>query len=323
MKRAILLCALAVLCLPAAAQADAPGRVTIIAVFNPITYGENAYVNGQLVGEGQGGQLVALEQSAPPFTEWTAVAQTTSDYAGYYSFKKHPSQTLQYRTSSQGTPSEKVVQVDVAPRIKLKAEAVGKTSVRYSGTFAPALDGQSVAIQRRDSNGAWTTISNSVLSDGKTFKGRMRSTKPLTLRVFFASDGTHLDGFSNAVRVVPGAAKPKAKAAARAAGCPAPKITRIAFKPDPPVAGSASTLRVTSELPNGRIYAIDVRWGEDDARDHFTLAPAYRKPHVTFRLRHHYKQAGSYRITLRVYAITNGCKSRALRTLARAVAAPR
>jgi hypothetical protein len=320
MRRAILVCALVVLCLPAAAQADPPGRVTIIAIFNPITYGENAYVNGQLVGEGQAGQLVALEQSAPPFTEWTAVAQTTTDQAGYYSFKQHPSQTLQYRTSSQGTPSEKVVQVDVAPRIKLKAEAVGKTSVRYSGTFAPALDGQSIAIQRRDASGAWTTVSNQVLRGGKTFQGRLRATKPVTLRALFTADGSHLDGFSNAVRVVPGSARAKAKAAA---SCAAPRISRIAFKPEPPVAGSGSTLRVTSDLANGRIYAVDVRWGEDDARDHFTLAPSYRKPHVTFTLRHRYKQAGSYRMTLRVYAIRNGCKSRALRTLGQAVAAPR
>jgi hypothetical protein len=205
MRRFVALCALAVVAIPAAAQADPPTRVTIVAVFDPITYGENAYVNGQLFGDAQGGQLVALEQSPPPFTEWAAVAQTTTDAAGYYSFKLHPSQTMQYRTSSQGAPSERAVQVNVAPRIKLTAVAAGKTSVRFSGTFAPALDGQRVSIQRRGASGGWTTIANARLHAGKTFQGRLRAPKPVMLRAVFATDGAHLDAFSNAVRAVPGA----------------------------------------------------------------------------------------------------------------------
>jgi hypothetical protein len=293
--------------------------VTIVAVFNPITYGETAYVNGQLVADNQGGQLVALEQSPPPYTDWTPVLQTTSDAAGYYSFKLlHPSQTMQYRTNSQGTPSERTVQVDVAPRIKLAASAAGKTSVRFSGTFAPALDGQSVAIQRRGTGG-WTTVANARLHGGKTFQGRLRAHKAVILRAMFASDGAHLDGFSNSVRAVPGVAAHRATAAA---ACAPPRITRIAFKPEPPVAGSAATLRVSARLAGGRIYAIDVRWGERDTRDHFTLAPSYRKPLVTFALRHRYAQAGSYKLVAKVYAIRRGCKSSAVRTLARAVAAP-
>jgi hypothetical protein len=206
MRRALLTLALLALTAPAAAHADPPMRVTIGAVFEPITYGENAYVNGQLVGDAQGGQLVALEQSPPPFTEWTAVGQITTDAAGYYSFKLHPSQTLQYRTSSQGVPSEKAVQVSVAPRIRLTAVAAGKTSVRFSGTFAPALPGQSVSIQRRSSTGAWTTVANARLRDGKTFKGRLRAHEPVVLRALFATDGVHLDAFSNSVRAVPRAA---------------------------------------------------------------------------------------------------------------------
>ena len=186
---------------PSAAAADPPTRVTIVAVFEPIVYGENAYVNGQLIGDGQAGQLVTLEQSPPPFTDWTALAQITSDAQGYYSFKLHPSQTMQYRTSSQGTPSERSVQVSVAPRITLRAQPAGKSSVRFSGNFAPGLPGQSVAIQRRDPSGSWPTVANARLAGGKTFAGRLRTHKTVELRAFFASDGAHLDGFSNAVRV--------------------------------------------------------------------------------------------------------------------------
>jgi hypothetical protein len=207
MRRTLFVLAGLMASLAATAYADPPGRVTVGAVFDPITYGENAYVNGQLIGDAQGGQIVSLEQSPPPFTAWTAVAQTTSDYAGYYSFKLHPSQTMQYRTASQGVPSEKQVQVNVAPRIKLAATAAGKTSVRFSGTFAPALDGQSVAIQRRGKSGAWTTVANARLRNGKTFNGRLRAREAVMLRALFVSDGSHLDALSNAVSAVPAAAR--------------------------------------------------------------------------------------------------------------------
>jgi hypothetical protein len=196
------------------ATADPPARITIVAVFEPISYGENAYVNGQLLGDAQGGQVVALEQAASPFTDWAPAAQVTTDPQGYYSFKLHPSQTLQYRTSSQGVGSERVVQVSVAPRLKLKAQSAGKTSIRFSGTIAPAIDGQSVAIQRRNKNGSWTTIANARLRSGKTFDGRIRARRPTTLRAFFATDGVHLGAYSNSVTVTPGA---KATSASRAA----------------------------------------------------------------------------------------------------------
>src|SRR4051794_18431520 len=75
---------------PSTAAADPPTRVTIVSVFDPLTYGENAYVNGQLFGIAQAAQAVALEQAAPPFTVWTPVAQVAADAAGYYSFKLKP-----------------------------------------------------------------------------------------------------------------------------------------------------------------------------------------------------------------------------------------
>lgn len=204
MRRIVAACALAVLAVPVVALADPPARITIVAVFEPVTYGEDAYVNGQLQGTtDQAGQIVGLEQSPPPFTDWTAVAQATADAAGYYSFKLHPSQTMQYRTSSQGIPSERSVQVSVAPRIALRATA-GRTTVRFSGTFAPALDGQRVSIQRRSPSGAWTTIAHARLRGGKTFRGRLRAHKAVMLRALYPADGAHLEAVSNSVRAVPG-----------------------------------------------------------------------------------------------------------------------
>ena len=205
MKRAALLagvlwCGMAA---PVWAQAT-PQRVTIVSVFNPIVFGDNAYVNGQLVGEEQGNQGVSLEQSPFPFTTWTAIASATTDVNGYYSFKLRPSVTAHYRAvpaSAPGTTSDREVPVDVAPRIVLTATAAGKSSIRFSGKFAPAKDGQSVAIERKHSNGSWTKVATARLKGGTTFAGRLRARGTTVLRAFFVSDGVNADGSSRPVRV--------------------------------------------------------------------------------------------------------------------------
>jgi hypothetical protein len=295
----------AALAMAATAFADPPARITIVSVFEPVTYGENAYENGQLLGDAQGGQLVALEQSAAPFTDWTPVAQVTSDAMGYYSFKLRPTQTMQYRTSSQGMGSERIVWVSVAPRIRLKAQAVGKTTVRFSGTVAPALPGQTIAIQRELRGGSWANVTNVRLHSGKTFAGRIRTRHSINLRAYFENDSVHYNGFSKVVKIARGA---KA-ATATAAACARPSITRISTNPTAPLAGRGMTLRVATSLAGGRVYAIDVLWGEKDQRDHFTLAPSARKPKVVFALRHRYMRTGTYTLRVRVFGKTAGCKA--------------
>jgi hypothetical protein len=201
-RMAAALATLATLVAAVPALADPPTRVTIVAVFDPIRFGDNEYVNGQLFGDAQAGQVVALEQSAPPFTDWAPVAQVTSNAQGYYSFKLRPTQTMQYRTSSQGIASERTVQITVVPRIKLQAQAAGSTTVRFSGNITPALADQKVAIQRQLRSGRWRTIAHTRLRGGKTFQGRFHARHTTTLRAFFASNGFYPDAFSNTVTVV-------------------------------------------------------------------------------------------------------------------------
>jgi hypothetical protein len=199
---ALAMLAALVAAVPSTANAVPPRRVGIIALFSPITFGEVTFVNGRLVGTGQAGQPVALEQSPPPFTDWTPIQQITSDASGFYSFELRPSDTMEYRATAQGTPS-RAVQIAVAPRITFKARPVGTSSVRFSGTFGPARPGELVAIQRRSSTGAWTTISSAGLGTGTVFRGRLRAHYRITLRAFYSGDDQHLAGHSNAVTVVP------------------------------------------------------------------------------------------------------------------------
>jgi hypothetical protein len=202
---------LAALLLAAApvATADPPRRVAIIAVFNPITFGDVTFINGRLVGSGQGGQQVVLEQSAPPFSDWAPAAETTADAAGFYSFELRPNETMEYRATAQGTPS-RAVQISVTPRITLKATAVGASSVRFSGTFGPARPAGLVTIQRRSSTGAWATIGSAGLGTGTTFAGRLRAHYKITLRAIYPGDDLHMEARSNTVTVTPGVKRKRA-----------------------------------------------------------------------------------------------------------------
>jgi hypothetical protein len=187
---------------PAVAAADPPKRVAIIAVFNPITFGDVTFVNGKLVGPGQGRQPVTLEQSAPPFTDWTPAAETTSDVNGYYSFELTPADTMKYRASAQGMLS-KPVTISVTPRITFKASVVGTSSVRFSGTFGPARPAGLVTIQRRSSTGAWTRITRASLGTGTAFGGRLRAHYRITLRAIYPADALHSMARSKTVTVMP------------------------------------------------------------------------------------------------------------------------
>ena len=296
--------------LASTASADPPARITVVAVFNPITYGDNAYVNGQLIGNEQGGGLVVLEQATPPaFTDWTPIAQVNADPAGYYSFKLRPNQNTQYRTSAQGFGSERAVQVNVAPRVRFSAEASGRTSIRFSGSIAPAFADQSIEIQKRLRGGGWARVATARLRGGRIFAGRFNARHTTELRAFYPADGAHLNGISRSVKITRGASA----ATARAAACARPSITRITTRPSPPVARQTMTLRVTASMPAGRMYAIDVLWGEPDKRDHFTLAPAFRDRKVIFTVRHRYATPGEYTLRVRVFGRSGGCKNSSTR----------
>jgi len=151
----------------------------------------------------------------------------------------------------------------------------------------------------------------------------MSTRHSINLRAYFENDSVHYNGFSNVVRIARGANAATATAAAYAR----PSTTRISTNPTPPLAVRGMTLRVAAALPGGRIYAIDVLWGEKDQRDHFTLAPAAREPKVVFALRHRYMRAGTYTLRVRVFGKTAGCKAsrtqhpqlRVIRRISRAV----
>lgn len=193
MRRALVTAVLAAaLAAPAGASAQ-PARITIVSLFDPIAYGQKAFVNGQLVGDDTAGQVVTLQASPFPFTAWSDIAQITTDERGFYSFLRRPIATTHYRTMWNGQlMSDSEVQVQVIPRLAFKAVAAGKRTVRYSGTLAPAHADEQIEIQRQTRSGAWTTIVRPRLRGGATFSGRLHARHTIRLRAFFPSDGDHL-----------------------------------------------------------------------------------------------------------------------------------
>jgi hypothetical protein len=187
---------------PAGAGAAPPRSVAIIAVFNPITFGDVTFINGRLMGPGQAGQPVVLEQSLPPFSDWSPAFETTADSSGYYSFEVQPGDTTQFRASAQGTPS-KPVQIKVTPKLTFTAWPAGVGNVRFSGSLRPARPAGLVTIQRRSSTGAWSTIGSAGLGTGTSFTGHLRAHFKLTLRAIYRGDDLHPTGFSRAVTVMP------------------------------------------------------------------------------------------------------------------------
>jgi hypothetical protein len=280
--------------------------VTIVGVFSPVTVGDNAYVNGQLFGDGQAGQVVILEHASPPaFTDWTPIAQVGADAQGYYSFKLRPTQTMQYRTSSQGTNSERGVLVGVGARVKLHASPAGKTSVRFSGKISPGFAGQTIEIQRQLRSGAWTRAATARLRGGRSFAGRLRTRHSVALRAFYPASDQYVASTSRTVNVN----RTANAATARAAACRAPSITRITTNPSPLLARRSMALHVSAALTGGRVYAIDVLWGEGGKRDHFTLARSQRKAKATFTLTHRYATPGDYKTRIKVLGRTSGCSA--------------
>jgi hypothetical protein len=84
--------------------------------------------------------------------------------------------------------------------------------------------------------------------------------------------------------------------------CALVSVTKLEFR-RAPVAGRSAVLLFTASDPDGRIWSFDVRWG-DGQRDHFTVAPAYRKARVTRRFGHVYRRRGSHTLTARARSLS-------------------
>lgn len=208
-----------VLVAPVAGQAKPPGgkggpapsSVTIAAAPNPVVFGHSVAVSGKLTAKTVAGVSVTLTAAPYPYTSFAPVANTTTDSLGVYHFAPSPKLNTEYRVMAKSkspatSPTLAVhVRTRVAFRLSTTTPRIG-ARVRFSGSVAPAHNGQLVLIQRRRLNGTFVTVASTRLSRtitgaSSTYRDTLRIKASGTYRVVKPHDSDHALGFSRRLRI--------------------------------------------------------------------------------------------------------------------------
>jgi hypothetical protein len=184
--------------------------ITLGASAGRIAFGRSSVLAGQFTpapGGNAAGVKVKLEQDPAPFSaqEFKAVATTTTDAAGHFTFTQAPRSNTSYRVVSATNPkaTSATVVVAVALRVTLSLSSShpprGKTVV-FSGTVGPQRNGQLVRVQKRVGRG-WRTVRTAVLaavpgSQVSSYRVRVRVRKPGVYRAYVAGEVANLAGVS-------------------------------------------------------------------------------------------------------------------------------
>lgn len=197
---------------PPPPESTGPDRITILAIFKTIEFGERAFVSGRFRRlenpdaevQPYAGRKVTLEEAPFPFTAFTPVASATTDRDGYYAFASSPQLHTRYRVVSADPPVQseaKLIRVRLHATLEAGSDSVRKgRSVRLSGQVEPAHSGNRVEIQRRTKAGRWQTVARATLrTSGWVKRVRMRSDGVFRARVLGHED--HLPGISEQVFV--------------------------------------------------------------------------------------------------------------------------
>ena len=196
---------------PAAMAAKPPkgsSSVTLDAKPTTLVFSQPAILSGRLSGNAKrAGVRVVLEMDAArPYGDdyrRTNIA-TTTDRNGAYRFALKPATNTQFRAVAQSSPSVTsnpkliLVRPQVGLRISSTTPLAG-SSVRFSGSVFPALDGHRALVQRRASRG-WVTVGRTTLLDAgdarSTYSKRVRVRRDGVYRVKVVGDADHVNGLS-------------------------------------------------------------------------------------------------------------------------------
>ncbi|MEA2296950.1 MAG: hypothetical protein QOE86_4589 [Solirubrobacteraceae bacterium] len=180
---------------------------------NPITFNASTTLTGQLSGTGNGGQQVVLQYNAYPYDKGFANAGNplVTNADGTFSFPLI-NQTLntQFRVLMPQKPAvvSPIVSLGVMVGVHTKARPTRVRRghrVRFSGTIAPAADGQQVVIQRY-LHKQWVQVAKTVARhvDGasSSYRRRVKVRHGGRYRVLVnVTDGAHVSNAGRIVRV--------------------------------------------------------------------------------------------------------------------------
>jgi hypothetical protein len=192
------------------AQPPTPHALSIAASSPRVVFGEKVALTGQLTGADNAGESVTLEEDPFPFGDFRNSETTLTAADGTYRFERTPSLNVRYRAEakSKSRAASPEVVVSVAPQI---AFSVSDTTprrgqrVRFSGTVAPAHDGQKARIQRRRSDGRFVTVARATLTDAGDAVSNWKRTLTLnstgTFRVALPRHDDHATGKSRRLKL--------------------------------------------------------------------------------------------------------------------------
>jgi hypothetical protein len=179
-----------------------------------VVFGSSTTISGQLQSEANAGKTVELQANPYPYTGFVAVATTTTDANGHYSFVRKPPLNTRFRTVVDDLSVTSGV-ANVGVRIRLGRRASDATpaagdQVTFSGFACPAHNGAVLALQRRTATGAWETVKRTNLVQGAAGPScANRSRYRLSIRVFHdrtfrtvaERDADHLRGISRPIAI--------------------------------------------------------------------------------------------------------------------------
>jgi hypothetical protein len=183
--------------------------VTLAASRRRMVFGGASVLAGQLTvpGGSAAGVRITLQQDPAPFNpqDFSAAGTTRTDAAGRFSFTQAPGVNTTYRVvaGANPRPTSAPVVVRVALKVTLSLSTAhprrGKAVV-FSGTVAPARNGQLVRIQKRVGR-RWRTVKTGVLgpspgSQVSAYRVKVRVRKRGVFRALVAGDVANVAGAS-------------------------------------------------------------------------------------------------------------------------------
>ena len=168
---------------PAVAGAQPPPNppdLRITTTPNPVKFGEDVRIFGELTRRPGSGITIELSEDPFPFDAFATVATALTDIGSGYSFTRTPTVNTRYQTR-QGATTSRIATALVRPSISLRVSsrrlATGR-SVRFSGRVCPEHLGASLAIQRRTAPKRWRSSLRHTPTTPIAVAGNTGSTRP-------------------------------------------------------------------------------------------------------------------------------------------------
>ena len=176
-----------------------------------LTAGQSETISGTLYTSGSttapaANVPVMLYGAQSGSASFHAIAITTTDSSGDYSFTRSPDHNVVYRVATTTSPQQQSGEFDVSVQDDLTVglsatTTTAGTAVTISGAVAPEHSGHVIYLQEESSSGVWANVATGTVDNGSlySFSYKPGSTGALQLRVQIPSGSANAGGTSATV----------------------------------------------------------------------------------------------------------------------------